>query len=57
MTRSHNRTIGVNELMQGSGNVEDTIDHATPSTSQIPSCPNDTPTIDSDSTIRKIDVD
>ena len=54
MTRSHSRTIGVDEVMQGQGNVEDTIAHATLNTSQMPSYPNNTPTMDGDSTTGKI---
>ena len=54
MTRSHSRTVGVDEIMQGQGDEEDTIAHATLNTSQMPSYPNNTPTMDGDSTTSKI---
>ena len=54
MTRSHSRTVGVDEVMQGIGDVEDTIAHATLNTSQMPSYSNNTPTMDGDSTTGKI---
>ena len=54
MTRIHSRTIGVDEVMQGQGNVEDTIAHTTLNTSQMSSYPNNTHTMDGDSTTDKI---
>ena len=54
MTRIHSRTVGVDEVMQGQGDVEDTIAHATLNTSQMSSYPDNTPTMDGDSTIGKI---
>ena len=54
MTRSHSRTVGVDEVMQGQGDVEDTIAHATLNTSQMSSYPDNTPTMDGDSTTDKI---
>ena len=54
MTRSHSRTVGVDEVMQGQGDVEDTIANATLNTSQMSSYPDNTSTMDGDSTTGKI---
>ena len=54
MTRSHSQTIGVNEVMQGLRNLEDTIGYGILNMNQIPSYPNNTPITDGDSTIGKM---
>ena len=54
MTRSHSQTIGVNEVMQGSRNLEDTIGYGILNMNQIPSYPNNTPITDGDSTTSKM---
>ena len=54
MTRSHSQTIGVNEVMQRSRNVEDTIGYGILNMNQIPSYPNNPPIIDGDSTTGKM---
>ncbi|KAL6341946.1 hypothetical protein AAG906_038191 [Vitis piasezkii] len=51
MTRSHSRIVGIDELMRGFGNVEDTIAPAIMDTSETPFDPNNnTSTMDADST-------
>ena len=54
MTRSHSRTISVDEVMQGSRYVEDTIGYGQLNMNQIPSYPKNTPTTDGDSTTSKM---
>ncbi|RVW73135.1 hypothetical protein CK203_060277 [Vitis vinifera] len=50
MTHSHNRIVGIDELMRGFGNVEDTIAPAIMDTSETPFDPNNnTSTMDADS--------
>ena len=54
MTRSHSRIVGIDELMQGFGNVEDTIAPAIMDMSETPFDPNNnTSTMDADSTTGK----
>ena len=54
MTRSYSQTIDVDEVMQRSRNVEDTIGYGTLNMNKIPCYLNNTLTTDGDSTTGKM---